>query len=73
MKIEDLKGELETNDISFSYNNKEYSICPLDKIYAGECLNDDDDNSFDTFEEMINNWIVDGKKFKDIVEKIKLL
>ncbi|MDU2283359.1 hypothetical protein [Clostridium sp.] len=72
MKIEDLKGELETNDISFSYNNKEYSICPLDKIYAGECLNDDD-NSFDTFEEMINNWIVDGKKFKDIIKDIKLL
>lgn len=73
MKLEDLKIELETDDISFSYKDKEYSICPLNKIYAGECCNDEDNNSFDTFEEMVDNWIIDGKTLKDIINDIKLL
>jgi hypothetical protein len=73
MTLDKLKSELETDDVSFSYNDKEYSICPLDKLYAGECLSDKDDSSFDTFEDMVENWIIQGKALKDIVADIKLL
>lgn len=74
MLLEDLKRETETDDIIFSYNNKSYVICLLGEKYnAGESGNDEDDNSFDTFEEMANKWNIEGKKLKDIVNDIKLL
>lgn len=71
--LEQLKEELVTDDIAFSYKDKNYVICPLEKFYAGESGNDEDDNSFDTFEEMVNSWIIEGKPLRDIIDKIKLL
>ncbi|MCM8710533.1 hypothetical protein M2651_05770 [Clostridium sp. SYSU_GA19001] len=71
--LKQLEEELITNDIAFSYKDKDYVICPLEKIYVGEAGNVGDNNSFDTFEEMANNWIIQGKALKDIISEIELL
>lgn len=73
MDLKQLKSELETDDIVFVYKDKDYVINPLDKLYAGEAGNNEDDNSFDSFEDMADNWIIQGKKLKDIVKDIELL
>ncbi|UPA31894.1 hypothetical protein L0P85_07065 [Terrisporobacter glycolicus] len=73
MDLKQLKEDLYTNDVSFQYNDKDYVINPLDKFYAGEAGNSEDDNEFDTFEDMAENWIIEGKKLKDIVKFIKLI
>ena len=74
MKLDDLKYQSETDDITFNYKDKEYVICLLkDKYYSGEAGNDKDDNSFDSFEDMANNWIIQGNKLKDIVKDIEVI
>ena len=73
MNLKQLKEALYTNDVSFQYKDKDYVINPLDKFYAGEAGNSKDDNEFDTFEDMAENWIIEGKKLKDIVKFIKLI
>lgn len=73
VSLKQLHDELITNDISFSYKDKEYVICPLNKFCVGEAGNDEDNQSFDTFDDMISNWIIEGRPLKDIVDQIKLL
>lgn len=73
MALDELKEALVTNDIAFNYNGRDYVICPLDKFYAGEAGNPDDDNSFDTFEEMAEKWLIEGSPLNAIVGKIELL
>ncbi|WP_085829085.1 hypothetical protein [Clostridium massiliodielmoense] len=71
--LKQLKEELITDDIAFLYKDKNYVICPLEKFYAGEAGNIEDDNSFDTFEDMVDNWVIQGKPLKEIISQIKLL
>ncbi|KEH84784.1 hypothetical protein Z965_12055, partial [Clostridium novyi A str. BKT29909] len=64
----------ETDDITFYYKDKEYVICLLnDKYYTGEAGNDEDENEFNSFMDMADNWIIQGEKLKDIVKYIKLI
>ncbi|MHB9909246.1 MULTISPECIES: hypothetical protein [Clostridium] len=73
MKLEQLKYQSETDDITFNYKDKEYVICLLkDKYYAGEAEKEDD-NVFNSFDDMANKWIIQGNKLKDIVEKIEVI
>ncbi|KEI96564.1 hypothetical protein N496_15365 [Clostridium botulinum A2B3 87] len=73
MKLERLKYQSETDDITFNYKDKEYVICLLkDKYYVGEAEKEDD-NVFNSFDDMANNWIIEGSKLKDIVEKIEVI
>ncbi|EPY2290983.1 hypothetical protein [Clostridium sporogenes] len=73
MKLEQLKYQSETDDITFNYKDKEYVICLLkDKYYAGEAEKEDD-NVFNSFDDMANKWIIQGNKLKDIVEKIEII
>lgn len=73
MNLKELKEELYTNDIAFEYKGKDYVINPMDKFYAGEAGNNKDDNQFDTFEDMAENWTIEGEKLKDIIKFIKLI
>lgn len=59
-------------DIEFSYNGKEYTLLAwIDKgISVGEKNNDADDNIFSDYDDLMNNFIIDGKPFKDIVDDI---
>lgn len=73
MKLEQLKYQSETDDITFNYKDKEYVICLLkDKYYAGEAEKEDN-NVFNSFDDMANNWIIEGNKLKDIIEKIEVI
>ncbi|APC81638.1 TPA: hypothetical protein ACXDAZ_002236 [Clostridium botulinum] len=73
MKLEQLKYQSETDDITFNYKDKEYVICLLkDKYCAGEAEKEDD-NVFNSFDDMANKWIIQGNKLKDIVEKIEVI
>lgn len=73
MKLEQLKYQSETDDITFNYKDKEYVICLLkDKYYAGES-GKEDDNVFNSFDDMANKWIIQGNKLKDIIEKIEVI
>ena len=73
MKLEQLKYQSETDDITFNYKDKEYVICLLkDKYYAGEAEKEDD-KVFNSFDDMANKWIIQGNKLKDIVEKIEVI
>ncbi|MGL4913130.1 MAG: hypothetical protein ACRC3Y_11955 [Romboutsia sp.] len=74
MRLDDLRYQSETDDITFSYKNKEYVICLInDKYYCGEAGNDDDDNSFNSFKDMSDNWIIEEEKLEDIVGNIKVI
>ncbi|WP_300347845.1 hypothetical protein [Clostridium sp.] len=74
MELNDLKYQSETDDIKFNYKNKEYVICLLrGKYYSGEAGNDKDDNSFDSFEDMADKWIIQGKSLKDVVKDIEVI
>lgn len=66
MSIEDLRSFLELDDLEFIYNDKWYYICPLNNIYsAGEAGKDDIE--YKTFDDLINNFIIEGKPLKNIL------
>ncbi len=73
MDLKQLKEALYTNDVSFEYNDKDYVINPLDKFYVGEAGNNEDNHEFDTFEDMEENWIIEGIKLKDFVSEIEFI
>ncbi len=74
MNLDNLKYQSETDDITFRYQEKEYVICLLKgKYFCGEAGNDEDDNIFDSFEDMADNWIIQGNKLKDIVKNIEVI
>lgn len=79
MDIESFKNEALVNDIGFIYLDKEYSIIMDNNSYIAV---DSDDNvtNFNKYndvykdlEDLLNNWIIEGKPLKEIVGNIKLL
>lgn len=73
-KLELLKEALITNDIIFSYKGVDYVICPWTKDSLSVCTAGCDDNQdFAGIEDMFNNWLIEGKPLKDIVDDITLL
>lgn len=74
MNIEKLKSEIERNDVIFRYNNEYYSICYFgDKYSVYETEVEHSEQVFNSFEEMIENFNIDGKVFKDIIGEIILV
>lgn len=59
-------------DIEFSYNGKQYTLLAWvpEGISVGEQNNDDDDNLFSDFDDMLENYSIDGKRFADIIEDV---
>lgn len=69
MTIDELRKYLELDDIEFSYNGKDYFICPLNNIFsAGEA--DKTEAEYKTFDDLINNFMIEGKPLKDIITDI---
>ncbi|WP_315111453.1 hypothetical protein [Clostridium intestinale] len=74
MNKEKLKNEIEKNDVIFRYNNKYYSICYFgDKYSVYETDVDYSEQRFSSFEEMIENFNIEGKAFKDVIGEIILV
>ena len=59
-------------DIEFRFHGKEYIILPWtdDGIVIGE--KNDDDSVFDSYDDMVNKYVIDGCIMKDILEKIEI-
>lgn len=73
-KLAQLKEELITNDMMFIYNNKAYTICPWNKDSVSACTAGLDDNQdFAGIDDLLDNWLIEGKTLKDIIDKIILL
>lgn len=54
----------------FIYKDKEYAVCLInDKYCTGEAGN----NEFDSFDNMANKWMIQGKLLKGIIEDIEVL
>lgn len=62
-------------DIEFSYKGKEYTLLAWtdEGITVGEKNNDADDNVFSDYDDLMSNFIIDGKPFGDIVEDIVII
>lgn len=59
-------------DIEFCCGNKEYTILPWTEegIVIGE--KDGEDYVFESYEDMINQYKIDGMLMKDVLSKIKI-
>lgn len=69
--LNDFKEECIANDFNFEYKGKEYWLTfERRKFVAGECMQDEE-LLFDSFEDMFNNWKIEGEALKDIYKKIK--
>lgn len=61
-------------DIEFTYKNIDYTILPwIDEGIIIGPQNSDDDKVYKTSDELINDYIIDGKPIKDILDKIEIL
>lgn len=60
-------------DIEFNFNGKDYTILAwIDEgISVGE-KNKNDDNVFKDFDDLRNNYIIDGQVFGSVLDDIKL-
>lgn len=60
-------------DIEFNFNGKDYTILAwIDEgISVGE-KNKNDDNVFKDFDDLRNNYIIDGQVFGSVLNDIKL-
>lgn len=73
MKIVDFVDVLMCNEPTFDYNGTEYSICFVkNRFYIGISGDESTDEIFNTVDEMLNNYYIDGKPLKQIVDKINI-
>jgi|GEM_PF-2584536 hypothetical protein len=71
MDKKELIGFLEINEPVFIYNNKEFGICNMgDFIIAGNHEDPATEQKYNTVEELLDDWIVEGVKFSDIANKV---
>lgn len=74
-KIKNWKNWVEMGaDVEFLYKGKKYTLIHIPGgVNIGEQNNDEDDNDFSGFTDLMNNYVIDGVKFKDAVENIEIL
>lgn len=59
------------NEPPFDYKGVEYMICfPDGKFHCGIVDKPLEDKVFDSIEDVLNNWIIDGKNFKKIINEV---
>lgn len=59
-------------DIEFAYNGKQYTLLAwvAEGISVGEQNNDADDNVFSDFDDLMENYVIDGAKFSDVIDDV---
>ena len=72
MTVEKFKELILFIEPSFSYYGKEYSICHLGGIFYvwSEDQPEDVKLSFADVNNLLDNWIIHGKRFRDILSEI---
>lgn len=74
MNIDDLNKEIERKDIVFKYKDDYYSICFFGGKYSVyETEVEESEQIFNSFQEMIEGWIIDKTKFINIISDIELM
>lgn len=73
MTVKEFKEIMVCNEPVFEYNGKIYSICSPDGRYYARVEDEpaDVDHAFDSVEELLDNWLVDGRPFREIVSDIE--
>jgi hypothetical protein len=62
---------LETTEPCFDFRGKEYQICTISgRFLVGFSDNEDSDQWFDTAEDLLNNWELDGIPLRKALPEI---
>lgn len=74
MNIDQFKDLLDYSEPSFGYNGKEYAISsPNDKFYVwAEDRPQDVDLEFQSKDDLLDNWNIQGKALREIIELLDL-
>lgn len=73
-KLEQLREELYTNDILFTCRDTDYVVCSFDGQTMSICTAGTLDNrDFDSFEDMLDGWMIDGHPLREVIEEIVFL
>lgn len=74
MTVEEFKEIMMCNEPEFGYNGQEYSICwPDGKYYVTTSDNPKDiELEFDSVDDLLDNWIIQGKPLREILPDIDL-
>ena len=69
MDIEEFKEMMCCNEPEFMYNGEKYSICNPDGNYYVLASDSpgDEDLVFETLDDLLENWIIQGKPLKEIL------
>lgn len=57
------------NEPAFQYGGKQYSVCSVDGMYY-TWNSDGEEEDFSGVDNLLDNWTVGGKRFKDILDEI---
>ncbi|MFR1051495.1 MAG: hypothetical protein ACLSE7_07170 [Lachnospirales bacterium] len=74
MTVDDFKDMMMCNEPDFLYNGQEYSICwPGGKYYVTASDSPGDlDLEFDTIDDLLDGWMIQGKPLRDILSDIEI-
>lgn len=74
MTVSRFKEIMMCNEPDFRYNGQEYSICsPNGKYYVTASDSPSDlDLEFGTLDDLLDNWMVQGRPLREILPKIDL-
>lgn len=72
MTVNEFKESLLYNEPTFGYKGKEYSICsPENKYYVlSEDNPADSELEFDSIDDLLDRWMIQGKPLRDIISDI---
>ena len=74
MTVEGFKELMTCNEPDFSYNGQEYSICwPDGRYYVTASDSPSDiDLAFDTLDDLLDHWMIQGKPLRSILPDISI-
>lgn len=72
MQVGAFKEMLMVNEPSFEYNGKEYAIASPNGVFCvyAEDSPSDEDLLFQTADDLLEHWIIQGKPLKEIVREL---
>lgn len=75
MTVDEFRELMRCNEPDFRYHGQEYSVCsPNGKYYVTASDSpDDSDLEFDTLDELLEHWMVQGNRFRDILPEIEII
>lgn len=72
MRVDAFKEMLMVNEPSFEYNGKEYAISSPNGVFCvyAEDSPPDEDLIFETVDDLLEHWMIQGKPLKEIVKEL---